>query len=166
MEPAYLRGNTQFKGTRRAACAVKKRNPASGLRRQKGRNWRYGWCIQTEMLVRRAIFGFSPIFQVSTRAQHAAPLQVQRPHGSAVFVEFRSQCAPGFSSGIRSADVCYVYPRGYNRYSARECSSRSPKTNGSPEYIRTPDLGLYFQLKVRPGRSTGFIEVIGESRRG
>ena len=31
----------------------------TGLFRQIGRNWRYDWCIQTEMLVRRAIFGFS-----------------------------------------------------------------------------------------------------------
>jgi DsbC/DsbD-like thiol-disulfide interchange protein len=31
----------------------------TGLFRQIGRNWRYDWCIQTEMLARRAIFGFS-----------------------------------------------------------------------------------------------------------
>jgi DsbC/DsbD-like thiol-disulfide interchange protein len=61
-------------------------NPSAGLRRQIGRNWRYGWCIQTEMLVRRAILGFYPALTLGlvlltcatcTRAESAAI-----PHGT------------------------------------------------------------------------------------
>jgi len=84
----------------------KKETCRVGLPRQIGRNGRYGWCIQTEMLVRRAIFGFSPALALGfflltcatcTRAESAAI-----PHGTLELVAENQWIAAGhdFNLGL------------------------------------------------------------------
>src|SRR6202041_2491950 len=84
----------------------KKETCRVGLPRQIGRNGRYGWCIQTEMLVRRAIFGFSPALALGffllmcptcTRAESAVI-----PHGTLELVAENQWIAEGhdFNLGL------------------------------------------------------------------